>query len=50
MRKCCQKKGFWSCAECDITETCKKLSPISKGYKEKNLFILKELQKLRVGG
>ncbi|UCH51973.1 MAG: DUF3795 domain-containing protein [Chloroflexota bacterium] len=44
IRKCCQKKGFWSCADCNLTESCEKLAVISIGYKNRNLKILKELK------
>lgn len=42
IRKCCQKRGFWSCGECELIESCEKLAVISKGYKNANLKILKE--------
>lgn len=44
IRKCCQKKGYWSCAECSIMLTCAKLGHITKGYKGKNMKILKALK------
>ncbi|MFH1453048.1 MAG: DUF3795 domain-containing protein [Armatimonadota bacterium] len=45
IRKCCQRKKIWSCAECEEMLTCTKLEPITKGYKGKNLKILKVLRK-----
>ena len=44
IRKCCQKKKFWSCGECEIIETCEKLATISKGYKNANLKNLEALK------
>lgn len=41
IRKCCQKKNYFSCAECELIKNCNKLSVISKNYKNENLKILK---------
>ena len=43
IRKCCQKKNFRSCAECELMESCDKLAVISKGDKKANLKNLKLL-------
>lgn len=44
IRKCCQKKNFWSCAKCELIESCDKLTVISKGYKNANLKNLRSLK------
>lgn len=44
IRKCCLRKKFWSCVECEIMESCEKLAVISKGYKNKNIKNLKSLK------
>lgn len=41
IRKCCQKKSLWSCGECNLIKTCKKLAAITKNYNGKNLKNLK---------
>jgi len=43
IRKCCQKKDFWSCGKCELMENCDKLAAISKGYKNENIKNLKSL-------
>lgn len=43
VKRCSQKKGFWSCGECAVMATCPKLAYISKGYKNANLKILSSL-------
>jgi hypothetical protein len=45
IKKCCQKKSFWSCAGCELMEACDKLAVISKGYKNENLKNLKGLNR-----
>ena len=45
IRKCCQKKGFEGCWECDEMENCKKLDVLSEAHKDahrKNLRIIKK--------
>ena len=45
IRKCCQKKGFAGCWECDEIETCKKLDTLKETHKDthrKNLRIIKK--------
>jgi len=44
IRKCCQKKGFWSCADCTLVKSCQKLAVISTGHNNVNLKVLKELK------
>ncbi len=33
VRECVKKKGFRTCAECDLAATCEPLTPYRKGYK-----------------
>lgn len=45
IRKCCQKKGFDGCWECDEIETCKKLNTLNEIHKDahrKNLRTIKK--------
>lgn len=44
IRKCCMKKGYWSCGECELLEDCKKIEYITKNYNQKNIKILKKLK------
>lgn len=34
VRACVKQKGYHTCAECNEVETCEKLAPMRKGYKE----------------
>ena len=45
IRKCALKKDYWSCAECEEMEDCKKLKPISMGHKMENVKNLKRIKK-----
>jgi len=47
IRKCCQKKGYESCAECDQFETCDKLKFLETYHKNEHI---KNLRRLRDGG
>lgn len=45
IRKCCQKKEFYGCWECDEIETCKKLDTLNEIHKDahrKNLQTIKK--------
>ena len=45
IRKCCQKKGFVGCWECDEIETCKKLDSLNKIHKDAHRKNLKTIKK-----
>jgi len=45
MRKCCQKKGIEGCWECDIFETCEKLTFLVPAHGNAHLKNLKKLNK-----
>jgi hypothetical protein len=45
IRKCCRKKGFVSCADCELMP-CKKLEWISKRYKKWNIENLKRIREV----
>ncbi|MCP4129807.1 MAG: DUF3795 domain-containing protein [bacterium] len=45
MKKCCQKKGFEGCWECDGFETCKKLDFLKPSHDDAHIKNLKKLRK-----
>lgn len=50
IRKCCEKKGFLGCWECEEFETCKKLDFLKPTHKDAHLRNLKKLQKQGIEG
>lgn len=45
IRKCCRKKGFDGCWECDEIESCKKLDTLNQGHKDAHRKNLRIIQK-----
>jgi len=45
MRKCCQKKGFKGCWECDEFETCKKLDFLKPNHGDAHIKNLRRIKK-----
>ena len=43
IRRCCQKKGYESCAQCGELETCDKLKLLERYYKDEHLRNLKNV-------
>ena len=45
IRKCCRKKGYESCAQCDQFETCDKLKILETYHKDEHLRNLRKVKK-----
>ena len=45
IRKCCQKKGYEGCWECEKFETCKKLDSLKPIHKDAHLKNLRKIKK-----
>ena len=47
IRKCCLKRGYRSCAQCDEFESCEKLAFLELGHKDEHLKNLRKLSKAK---
>ena len=48
IRKCCQKKGYDSCAQCSEFETCDKLKTLEHYHKDEHLKYLRKLSRVKI--
>lgn len=48
IRRCCQKKSFDTCAQCDEFETCDKLKTLEHYHKDEHLQNLRKIKALKI--